>query len=330
MIITSELISVIVPVYNVETTLELCVESIRNQTYTNLEIILVDDGSTDNSGRICDNFALLDKRIKVIHKSNNTGLSCARNSGLAVASGMYIGFVDSDDWISCDMYEILYEAIIKYNCDISCIGILKKKNRINKQKPFLSDKLKTVVYSKNEFALRYFKVGYNKTVHYVVNKLYKRKVGIKMHFPEGLINEDVEGFFTALTKTEHICVVNRDAYFYWQNPNGISGSLFSAKQMDLLTVWKNVWNSCCRLPDVEWQYYAKLNYYRASFGLLCRLLLSGKGKQFSNERQILLKNLKYYYRQLMKWNMPLGRKLVMTCMRINYSVMEKIRNFIKL
>ena len=105
-----ELISVIVPVYNVEKYVEKCVESIINQTYKNIEIILVDDGSTDNSGKIIDNISLKDNRIKVIHKENG-GLSDARNAGLDICNGKYIGFVDSDDSIHKKMYEILYKNI---------------------------------------------------------------------------------------------------------------------------------------------------------------------------------------------------------------------------
>ena len=103
------LISVIVPVYNVEQYLDRCVCSILNQTYQNLEIILVDDGATDSSGRMCDEYAKRDERIKVVHKQNG-GLSDARNAGLAAATGEYIGYVDSDDWIEPDMYEKMYEA----------------------------------------------------------------------------------------------------------------------------------------------------------------------------------------------------------------------------
>ena len=107
-----ELISIIVPVYNVEKYVEKCINSIINQTYKNLQIILVDDGSKDNSGKICDEFKLKDNRIEVIHK-NNGGLSDARNAGLKLAKGDYIGFVDSDDYIEADMYETLYNLIKK-------------------------------------------------------------------------------------------------------------------------------------------------------------------------------------------------------------------------
>ena len=110
------LISIIVPIYNVELYLEKCIESIINQTYKNLEIILVDDGSTDSCGKICDEYAKKDNRIKVIHKING-GLSDARNKGMEIAKGKYIGFVDGDDYVASDMYETLYKFSVKNSLD---------------------------------------------------------------------------------------------------------------------------------------------------------------------------------------------------------------------
>lgn len=105
-----DLVSVIIPVYNVEKYLARCVDSIKNQTYSHLEILLIDDGSTDSSGALCEELAVMDKRIRVIHQKNG-GLSCARNTGIAHAKGKYLTFVDSDDWTKQDMIEYLYSLI---------------------------------------------------------------------------------------------------------------------------------------------------------------------------------------------------------------------------
>ena len=113
-----DLISVIVPVYNVEPFLDRCMQSILRQTYRNLEIILVDDGSTDASAQLCDDYARKDGRVKVLHKTNG-GLSDARNAGLELASGAYIGYVDSDDWIEPDMYEQMHRACVENNARIA-------------------------------------------------------------------------------------------------------------------------------------------------------------------------------------------------------------------
>ena len=135
----NDLISVIIPIYNVEKFLSFCIDSIVNQTYKNLEIILVDDGSTDNSGKICDEYALKDNRIKVMHKQNG-GVSSARNVGLNIAKGKYIGFVDSDDYVENDMFEILHNLIIKNNVDISCCNkFVFKKNKFTASKNFPND-----------------------------------------------------------------------------------------------------------------------------------------------------------------------------------------------
>ena len=115
-------ISVVIPIYNVEKYIERCIDSVLNQTYMNLEIILVDDGSPDRCGEICDNYAQIDKRIRVIHKENG-GLSSARNAGLRIATGDYISFVDSDDWIEPHMYETLLKNAINYKAQISSGGV---------------------------------------------------------------------------------------------------------------------------------------------------------------------------------------------------------------
>ena len=115
-------ISIIVPIYNVEKYLDKCVSSILNQTFTDFELLLVDDGSPDRCGEMCDEYAKKDSRVKVIHRKNG-GLSAARNSGIDAACGKYIGFIDSDDYIEENMYEHLYDVITKYDADIACGGI---------------------------------------------------------------------------------------------------------------------------------------------------------------------------------------------------------------
>ena len=121
-----ELISVIIPVYKVEKYLEQCVESVRQQTYSNIEIILVDDGSPDKCGKICDEYACKDKRIKAIHQ-NNMGLSVARNTGVEYSKGEYLVFIDSDDYIHPKLLEISYREAKKYNCDLVVYNYKKSK-----------------------------------------------------------------------------------------------------------------------------------------------------------------------------------------------------------
>ena len=119
--INKKKLSIIIPVFNVEEYLPKCIESVVNQTYDNLEILLINDGSTDNSGVICDNFAHKDERVKVVHKENG-GLSAARNLGLSLATGHYIAFLDSDDYIDSEMYETLVDALENADADIAACG----------------------------------------------------------------------------------------------------------------------------------------------------------------------------------------------------------------
>lgn len=228
----NELISVIVPVYKVEEYLKKCVDSIINQTYSNLEIILVDDGSPDNCGKICDEYAKSDARVKVIHKENG-GLSSARNAGLDVAKGEYISFVDSDDMIKESFIEVLYKLCIDNKCDISECGYLRFQSEdelLNKNKATASIK----VYSNYEMQKKIYDEECVKTV-VVWNKLYKKYIYEKMRFPFGKIHEDeyttYKAFFVSKT---NVAVTDLNLYFYRINQNGITGQKFNTKRLDAL------------------------------------------------------------------------------------------------
>ena len=311
-------ISIIVPVYKVEKYLSRCIKSILRQTFTDFELILVDDGSPDKCPQMCDDWGKKDKRIRVIHKENG-GLSSARNAGLRAARGEYIGFVDSDDWIACDMYEILYQLAKKYRADITCGGI--ERTNAGSVRKKTSGTIKE--YTQDAFSRKYFKLDSNETVHYIVNKLYSHDTASKIKFPVSLINEDVEGFFLALLAAKKIVVIDSALYYYWENAESISYKWFTKKQMDLLLVWRRVCK-ICEKEKKEWLYFARLNYYRAYFGLLCRMLFSGESEKFPKEKEYLIRNLKKHYWILLKSGMPFNRKLCMTAMCLNYSRTEKI------
>lgn len=168
------LVSIIVPIYNVEPYLKKCIDSIINQTLTNIEIILVNDGSTDNSGNIIDEYAKKDKRIIAIHKENG-GQASARNMGLDIASGKYIGFVDSDDWIELDMYENLYKKIKHTNSDI-CICGRRAYNEDGKLSNAINLQDEIIDFNKNNDKKHILdKFFYSYTV-VVWNKLYKNEI----------------------------------------------------------------------------------------------------------------------------------------------------------
>lgn len=214
-----DLISVIVPVYNVEPYLRKCLDSILAQTYTNLEIIVVDDGSTDGSGRICDEYAAKDARIRVIHKANG-GLSDARNAGMAVAKGSYIGFVDSDDYVAPKMYEMLYLFAVKNELDVAmCCAYEVYGDRIlgnNKQ-------FNPIILNDREKIVELILIPHGAGVQINVwTKLYKKDVVAPIHFKTGKSYEDVFWTLDWIAQTERFGWFSDTFYYYVQRVGSIT------------------------------------------------------------------------------------------------------------
>lgn len=220
-----DLISVIVPVYKVEEYLRECVDSILAQTYTNLEIILVDDGSPDNCGKICDEYAKKDSRIKVIHQQNG-GLSAARNTGLDIATGDYIGFVDSDDYIELNMFEELHNSIKEYNSDMSVCGV--KKFELDSRSFFYGKKC----VSKNTFMMELLK---ETIASYSWNKLYKKELFVGIRFPVGELFEDIKIMHFIGEKTNRVSFTDKTHYNYRIRENSITADNKGIKAKDYLS-----------------------------------------------------------------------------------------------
>lgn len=219
------LVSVIVPIYNVEKYLNQCINSIINQTYKNLEIILVNDGSTDSSLEIC--YSYNDERIIILDKKNG-GLSSARNIGLDNATGEYIYFLDSDDWISEECIEDLVILIKKEKVDIVQCNFEKVYNE-DYQK--IDDKEESItIYNNLEF------LENMQTEEYFVvwNKLYKSTLWNNIRFPEGKIHEDVFTTYKIAYQTNTIAVFTKILVFYRQRPNSIMSSMYTINRLDLL------------------------------------------------------------------------------------------------
>ena len=226
------LISIIVPIYNVEKYLVKSVNSIINQTYKNLEIILVNDGSTDTCGDICEKFKNIDRRIIVIHKKNG-GLSDARNAGLQVAKGDYIGFVDSDDWIEKNMYQELLNISLKENSDIVSCGVRKVWNDINIINNGSELNYSNIYTFNNEEALQ--KLLSNELIGDTVwNKLYKSEIIKNIYFDVGKYHEDVFWTYRVIGNAKKISSTTKVFYNYLQRENSIMGSKFSEKRLDVL------------------------------------------------------------------------------------------------
>lgn len=207
------LVSIIVPVYKVEKYLHICIDSIINQSYTKLEIILVDDGSPDNCGKVCDEYAKQDKRIKVIHKCNG-GLSSARNAGLDIANGDYIYFVDSDDYIDTKLVEDNLNLAIEHNADMVCFNYFEVKNNcnINELRPCVSD------FDTSRIIDLFYSRGINPSVW---SKFYKKYIWENLRFPEGMNFEDFFVLPFIIEKCNNI-VCNDNAYYYYNISNGDS------------------------------------------------------------------------------------------------------------
>ncbi len=233
------LISVIVPVYNVEKYLDRCVESIVNQTYKNLEIILVDDGSPDNSGALCDEWAKKDTRIRVFHKENG-GLSDARNAGTDYAEGDFITFVDSDDYILPQYVECLYNNLIATNSDVSCCDFKEIYDEgLNTTFENTSESYDIKIISGRDAC---FKLSdYSVSVYYVITpcKLYKSNL-IKLHkFPKGLLHEDEATTYKIFFDSQNICISPQKLYAYYQNPTSIMHNKTQKNYIDLFFIFKS-------------------------------------------------------------------------------------------
>lgn len=238
------LISVIVPIYKVEAYLERAICSILNQTYENLQIILVDDGSPDNCGSICDTYAGKDKRITVIHKENG-GLSDARNAGLDVATGEYIVFLDSDDYIAPFFIETLMEALVSTNSDVALCPyqVVEGMEAVEFIKPVENDTWKKehyFTYNRKELLLNMYDMNHPDATYFIVawNKLYKASLWEGIRFPKGKIHEDEATTYKVFHKADQGVYVTYPMYGYFSAPSSITREGFNKKRlqwMDALT-----------------------------------------------------------------------------------------------
>lgn len=225
------MISVIIPVYKVEKYLSRCIESVIGQTYTNLEIILVDDGSPDKCPLIIDEYAKNDKRIKVIYKENG-GLSSARNAGLEIATGDYITFVDSDDTIDCKMYEILYNLLKKHNSDIAICQLVRVSEDVegNLIIPNLNiDNIEEKIFTRAE-ALKQIMIN-GDIGNFACTKLFKRELFNEVLFPDGKVYEDIATIYKLVHKANKIIYTNQKLYYYLYGRVGAITSSFSEKKI---------------------------------------------------------------------------------------------------
>ncbi|MGN0384193.1 MAG: glycosyltransferase family 2 protein [Eubacterium sp.] len=220
-------ISIIVPVYNVKDYLDKCVNSILNQTYKSIDIILVDDGSTDGSQDVCDKYASQDDRVRAIHKVNG-GLSSARNEGLKFAKGSFVVFVDSDDYIEPDMMESLYNAYIKYDADIVCCGKYLESSTGTKEVNCESE----YCISQESAIKRMLQL--NDIDNSACDKLYKLELFDDIEFPEGRYYEDMGTLYRLMGKANKVAHIPFPKYHYITRDGSITKSTFNDKHLDAI------------------------------------------------------------------------------------------------
>lgn len=223
------LVSVIVPIYNVEFYLNKCVDSILNQSYKNIEVVLVDDESPDSCGKMCDDYAALDGRIKVVHKKNG-GLSDARNAGMKVATGDLITFVDSDDYISEDFVKSLFEAMSENNSDIA-IANMKRTSRRN-DKNTVTDWKASSFKSEDALIRMLYGAPFGTSA---CGKLFKSSLFAGVEFPYGKFSEDLFTIYKTILKSKNVTYVGFDGYFYYYRDEGsIVVSGYKEKHLEAL------------------------------------------------------------------------------------------------
>ncbi len=279
------LISVIVPVYNVEKYIIRCIDSIINQTYRNLEIILIDDGSPDNCPQICDHYVELDNRVKVIHKKNG-GLSSARNAGLDIIKGQYVTFVDSDDFLSYEYITKLYSLCKNNDCQIAQCSFEKGSES---EFSITNEVIKNTKYNYVEiFSQRSYKVT-------VWAKLYDSSLFLDVRFPIGKINEDEFVTYKVIYKADNIMLTDEILYYYYQSPDSIMRNNNEYIKLDFLDAYNE-----------RIQYFREeksVQLVEISIKELCIQLMlcyiKCKGMKINtNNSSELLKKYKHYYSQI--------------------------------
>lgn len=235
----NQLISIIVPVYNVDEYLEQCLSSLANQTYKNLEIILIDDGSTDKSALICDKWVNKDTRFKVFHIPN-AGVSNARNFGLAKANGDYIGFVDSDDWINDDMYENMLLEMLKSQSDICCGGYVKEY--IDHQSISLEN-YKSCVCTRNEALELIFSCDVPKHATWVLcDKLFRKEFVTNIKFDNKIVNgEDMLFLWQVMKNVKKFSLLPLYGYHYRMRSNSMVHTTMTKAHLTVIEAFRKVW-----------------------------------------------------------------------------------------
>lgn len=319
----NSIVSIIVPIYNVEQYLDRCMKSIINQTYHNLEIIMIDDGSTDSCFEKCNEWAKIDSRIKVIHNENG-GLSSARNTGLKIANGEFIVFVDSDDYLNVNMVKLLLNAILSSNSDISCGSIElvwedspKREFLIKNKKMILSnlDSMESIITEK------FLKQP-------VVYKMYRANIIKDILFDVGKINEDDFWSYQVIAKANQVILIPETVYYYVQRNGSIMNEKFSLKRLDVLDA------KIERNKFLAEKYPIFVSIGNDDLYGACRYAMQMSLKYLnSNDKKYAIKKIEKILDNIPKQSIGYytkSEKIWFVLYKINFVAMCKIRNFLKI
>ncbi|MEB3024618.1 MULTISPECIES: glycosyltransferase family 2 protein [unclassified Parvimonas] len=303
-------ISVIVPVYNVEKYVKKCLESISNQTYKNIEIIIVNDGATDNSEKICREFVGNEDRAKLYTKENG-GLSSARNHGMQFVTGNYVLFIDSDDYISEEMIEELYNNIKAESADVSVCGVY------NVYSDGQSPQCKEEIYfscDRDGFLKEYF-IG-EKIPGTICNKLISYEIASKISFPVGKIYEDAFYQFKLVKYAKKYVVTTKPYYYYFHRENSITTKPYTIKNMDCIEIYSNFYDYIKReIPFLSEFAFFRLSY--AHFMVFDKMLLSENYKEIKEYREVLGFLKKNFWKIYKNKNFRKGRRIAVLMLKIN-------------
>lgn len=280
------MISIIIPIYNVEKYLEKCLDSILNQTYKNLEIILIDDGSTDNSPNICNSYCEKDKRIKIIHK-NNEGVSSARNKGIELSKGKYIVFIDSDDYVSNEHIEVLYDCIISNNVDLVISNLID----ISEDGIILNNEEKESFLMNKDQCLKEL-LSEDNFYHLCCGNIYRKDLLEKIRFNcKYRIAEDLDFLYRYIKQISSAYFLSKNTYYYLKREGSATNSIYSEKWNDELKICNFIISEMVELEN-NFHKYAKRKYIRLNINQAYRFELN------KNQTKILKNNIKIYKNEM--------------------------------
>lgn len=308
-----DLISIIIPIYKVEKYLDRCLESVANQTYQNLEIILVDDGSPDECPQMCDEWAEKDQRIKVIHKKNG-GAGSARNAGIDASTGSYIMFVDADDWVDLSICEILHDLLIKNpGSDMALSGIKMVSEFTGIDKTSNADLIEGSKIDTDGLLEEFFRIHGENSNYGVCSKLLSKNLFQTFRFKIGTISEDVLAVYYFYTHCTSAIETDKPLYSYFYNGGGVTRARVTEKDFEYIRSFEVI-KKDIKEKHKEFLDYAEMNVIRANYTILSKMKLYGYDKQdveLVNQYKKMQKIVRRNFWKLMKWKMPFSRKVLL-------------------